>query len=258
MMPLFLYQFILLFFLIGICEFFRKNVKISFFLFTIFLICTSHLYIYKINNYNDYKAVWFTYTKLFLVLTSIYIGFFVRWNQNSLKNYQKIMIYSIFFLNILIALFLELMVKAEFYQLNIFSAFVLLLSLNEYKSINLSNDDSKDIEWNCIDKKYIIAYTLWNLSFVYSNFPGIILQHSIVLLSPILLSIFYAKKNNWLFYRSISLGLFLLFSIYMDSSSIDLVKSGKNFKIEQILAFSSFFFSLFLLSIKLKIFKLFR
>ena len=44
---------------------------------------------------------------------------------------------------------------------------------------------------------WIVGYTIWNITFVYDNYPYSVGRHIMVLLSPLLLSVVWIRSNSW-------------------------------------------------------------
>lgn len=116
-------------------------------------------------------------------------------------------IYAILFINIL-----EATVKDLFSGniMNGVAGLLLLFSMRGFKEIWVETGKPNDLSYN-LSTGWILAYTLWNLTFVTGNYLPSFGMHCAVLTSALIVGLQYPK--HWFQARAFTLGVYLVFAV---------------------------------------------
>jgi hypothetical protein len=111
--------------------------------------------------------------------------------------------------------------------LNAIAGILSIITLSKWKNIGPDQSKYKDMVWPAMTMFWIIAYDIWNFTFVYLNFPAHAAFHFMVLLActlPIL-----PKRGAWLQARVFTLGTWMMylftFEPFVDSHIVELPRN---------------------------------
>lgn len=152
--------------------------------------------------------IWFTWVKMFLVDIGLIWFSVFRLTNFSEKKIAKIGVYLILVANILEAVFLDILGNGIAHNLNAIAGIFLLLTLNKIDSITTTKDKYLDVSWRGMTMMWIFGYTIWNLTFVYLNFPQLFFENIAVL--AVSLFIAFVNRGRWLQTRALTLGVYLI------------------------------------------------
>jgi hypothetical protein len=79
-----------------------------------------------------------------------------------------------------------------------------------WKEIGPDNSKEKDMVWPKMTIFWIIAYDIWNIVYVYLNFPGSTSAQAMVILSCTIPALFI-KKGTWLQARAFTLAAWFMY-----------------------------------------------
>lgn len=207
----FLMWFVVLFILIGLNEFTRASKRASILMFMVLPAILSVVWI--IRGPNEITS-WFTWIKVYSALIGCLIYMVVRFTDYHIKHkWYLTLIPAILAINILEAVGREFqvgiagfngMVDGMYYisggwnYLNAISGILNILVICGWFGIHSTSSKRKDMIWPDQNLLYIIAYALWNISYVYSCAPGNALYSGVALnLAPIIPALFWAK-GTWM------------------------------------------------------------
>ncbi|MGC3834442.1 DUF5692 family protein [Moritella viscosa] len=88
--------------------------------------------------------------------------------------------------------------------LNAIGGILSIITLTGWLSIHADKSKERDMVWPAMTTFWIIAYDVWNIVFVYLNFPGSATAQLMVLISATLPALFI-KKGTWLQARAFTL-----------------------------------------------------
>lgn len=88
-----------------------------------------------------------------------------------------------------------------------------VLTITGWLGIRISNNQFKDMVWPDMQWFYVIAYCLWNMSYVYNCIPNRAFYAGVILLSLSLVAGLLTSKGVWLQHRAQILALFAMFSL---------------------------------------------
>lgn len=168
------------------------------------LICNNPnlliLCLFMIPFFKIKKLDWFSIAKfLTIIICAIVVYCYIGVYNELIHN----LIMILMTINIIEAIFKELEIIVT---CNSLVGILLILNIQHYK--NQKYETSYMVfpfNWN-----WIILYTLWNLSFVYSSKCTI--STAIILITPIILSLIYGHET-WIYHRTISLLVHLIMRV---------------------------------------------
>ena len=97
--------------------------------------------------------------------------------------------------------------------LNGIAGILSILTITGWVGIRVSNHRFKDMVWPDMQWFYIVAYCIWNLSYVYNCIPNRAFYAGVILLSLSLIAGLVTSKGVWLQHRAQILALFAMFSL---------------------------------------------
>jgi hypothetical protein len=172
-------------------------------------------------------VAWFRWLKLYSVVTACV--WFVALRYTKLGTYKFAVFVAAAFLgvNIFEAVAQDFSLGYLPNTLNAIAGILSVITLSKWKNIGPDNSKHKDMVWPAMTMFWIIAYDIWNFTFVYLNFPAHAAFHFMVLLSctlPIL-----PKRGAWLQARAFTLGIWMMylftFGSFVDSAIVELPRN---------------------------------
>jgi hypothetical protein len=88
-----------------------------------------------------------------------------------------------------------------------------IVTITGWVGIRVSNNKFKDMVWPDMHWFYIVAYCIWNVSYVYNCIPNRSFYAGVILLSLSLIAGLITSKGVWLQHRAQILALFAMFSL---------------------------------------------
>ncbi|SDZ15765.1 DUF5692 family protein [Tindallia californiensis] len=208
---------------IGINELLRMSKKIS---IGIFLVLPFIMTFYWISNDSEVVS-WFFWVKVYSALAGSLIYMVVRFTDYPVKHPgYLLLIPGILALNILEAVVREFqvvlagfhgMVDGAYYisggwnYVNAVAGIINILLLCGWVGIKRKERKNRvDMVWPDLGSMYIMAYALWNISYVYSCSPNNALYSGFALnLAPIIPAFFWAK-GTWMQNRAHTLSVWMI------------------------------------------------
>lgn len=154
---------------------------------------------------------WFKWIKVYSAVAGSVWFIFVRFTKIGVKKWSKMIVALILSANIIEAVVQDFSMGN---LPNIFNGIAGVLSIVTlfygWKEIGPDNSKEKDMIWEKMPLLWIIAYDVWNWTFVYLNFPGSASLQFIVILSSTIPAIFI-KKGIWLQARAFTLAAWFMY-----------------------------------------------
>ena len=192
--------------LIGLNELFRKSkyATIAFFVL-IPLFLTPMVWMQQDVTY------WFKWVKIYSVVFAVIWFTLIRYTSMGKYNWVKLVAALFLGINILEA------VSQDFsmgYAPNIMNGIAGLLNtvtlFYGWKQIGPDKSKTKDMVWPKMTIMWIIAYDIWNITYVYLNFPGSTSAQAMVILACTIPALFI-KKGTWLQARGFTLAAWFMY-----------------------------------------------
>ncbi|MEO8402656.1 MAG: DUF5692 family protein [Gammaproteobacteria bacterium] len=207
-MNLFFYAVGFLIFLLIAHQIVRHNRIIA---WLVFLICPFLLLPLAMQENSSY-FLWMKVYSVCLGASWLLACRYISWAQTKVALW---ILWGFFAVNILEGIVEGFLDKNLISNINSISGILLLLTLPLIKETYV--DDSKstrDLFWN-IPMMWIIGYSVWNWTFIYTIWPEFGLRHFVILLASLLISV----RNNklWLQSRAFILGIYLLIHFSYDT-----------------------------------------
>lgn len=190
---------------------------------------------------------WFPWVKAYSALAGV-IGFMALRYIKGLDKNKLMLMFPPFILaiNILEAVYMDfkcfnlngiqnglLMIGGPWNIINGIAGILNILAITGWFGIYISKDKSKDMIWPDQLWFWIIAYDLWNFSYIYNCISDRSFYVGLVLLLSCTIPAFFIKKGAWLQHRAQTLALYAMFSLTVPTfadSSMFAVKSSHNTK----------------------------
>jgi hypothetical protein len=152
---------------------------------------------------------WFRWVKLVSVILACVLLCLMRFTPIGGKAWARFAIMLVLAGNILEACAQDASSGEGWNWLNAAAGLLSVLSLTGWKRIAADASRERDIIWAGLDWPYVIAYTVWNWTFVYFNFPEYGFVHAAVLLAPIIMNA--RKGGTWGQTRAFTLATWMMF-----------------------------------------------
>lgn len=174
---------------------------------------------------------WFHWVKIYSVVSANI--FFIAFRHTKLhdKKWPKYIIYAFLSVNILEACIQDFTMGQISHILNGIAGLLLIFTLNDINTIEPDSESkSKDLAWD-IPFLWVVGYTIWNYTFVYSNFPAHAGNSVAVLGIPLAIAVW--KNKYWLQARAITLGVYLII-LFSFQNYLDTTYGTENWKTDNI------------------------
>lgn len=166
---------------------------------------------------------WFHWAKVYSVVIAA-IGFtLMRLTKLNESIAMKLFVPAILVINIIEAVVRDF----EFYAsssniwhiLNGLAGIFCLLAISGWKGIAAEKEDKQDLLWKDMTTYWIVAYSIWNLSYVWFCIPihsGYAFTHLLAAFIPA----FFIKKGTWIQARAYTLAIWMIY-LFTFTSFID-------------------------------------
>lgn len=208
-MHLFFYAVAFLIVLLTAHQILRRNQAIA---WVVFLICPFLLPLLLAEKDFSY-FLWMKMYSVCLGTSWLLACRYTAWAQNKTALW---ILWGIFALNILEAIVEGALDRTILSYVNCISGVLLLFTLPSVKEIRVDTHHStRDLLWD-IPMKWVIGYSIWNWTFIYTTWPEFGLRHLVILLASLLISV--RNTQLWIQSRAFILGVYLLIHFSYDSS----------------------------------------
>ncbi|MGZ5051722.1 MAG: DUF5692 family protein [Methylobacter sp.] len=153
----------------------------------------------------------FTWIKTYTLVISLFIVIATPRVSGKCQDYFKRLIHFILILNIAEAAIFD---AIGMLWINACVGLSLIATLNKISAISVEEHQGRryvafDLPW-C----WIVAYTVWDITFVYGHYPTHYFDHLAVLLAPVAIALIQGKRQTWFEARAITLTLYVITIIY--------------------------------------------
>ncbi|WED23794.1 DUF5692 family protein [Vibrio sp. JC009] len=154
---------------------------------------------------------WFKWVKLYSVVGAAALFTLVRFTRIGDMKWARFGAAAFLALNISEAVLQDFSMGNTANVLNAIGGILSIITLSGWARIHADSSKEKDMIWPEMTTFWIIAYDVWNIVFVYLNFPGSAANQAMVLIAATLPSLFI-KKGTWLQARAFTLaGAFMYY-----------------------------------------------
>ncbi|WP_255546890.1 MULTISPECIES: DUF5692 family protein [unclassified Moritella] len=147
---------------------------------------------------------WFKWVKLYSVVGAAALFTLIRFTKIGNMKWAKFGAAAFLAINISEAVMQDFSMGNTANVLNAIGGILSIITLSGWMSIQADKSKERDMVWPAMTTFWIIAYDVWNIVFVYLNFPGSATAQLMVLISATIPALFI-KKGTWLQARAFTL-----------------------------------------------------
>ena len=157
---------------------------------------------------------WFRWVKLYSAVAGAVFFTLMRFTGVWKKKWARITVAAILAINIAEA------VKQDFNTwmdvgstpngLNAIAGVLNIITISAWLTIHRDPEHPHDMLWPGMTKFWIIAYDVWNIAFVYLNFPNTVWNTVLIIVAPTITA-FYIREGTWLQARAYTLALYFMY-----------------------------------------------
>ena len=147
---------------------------------------------------------WFKWVKLYSVVGAAALFTLIRFTKVGDMKWARFGAAAFLAINISEAVLQDFSMGNIANILNAIGGILSIVTLAGWAKIHADKSKQKDMVWPAMTTFWIIAYDIWNIVFVYLNFPGSATAQAMVLIAATLPSLFI-KKGTWLQARAFTL-----------------------------------------------------
>lgn len=147
---------------------------------------------------------WFKWVKLYSVVGAAALFTLIRFTKVGNMKWAKFGAAAFLAINISEAVMQDFSMGNLANVLNAIGGILSIITLTGWLSIHADKSKEQDMVWPAMTTFWIIAYDVWNIVFVYLNFPGSATAQMMVLVAATLPALFI-KKGTWLQARAFTL-----------------------------------------------------
>ncbi len=147
---------------------------------------------------------WFKWVKLYSVVGAAALFTLIRFTKVGNMKWAKFGAAAFLAINISEAVMQDFSMGNMANVLNAIGGILSIITLSGWLSIHADKSKEQDMVWPAMTTFWIIAYDVWNIVFVYLNFPGSATAQMMVLVAATLPALFI-KKGTWLQARAFTL-----------------------------------------------------
>ncbi len=147
---------------------------------------------------------WFKWVKLYSVVGAAALFTLIRFTKIGDMKWARFGAAAFLAINISEAVLQDFSMGNVANVLNAIGGLFSIITLAGWAKIHADKSKQKDMIWPAMTTFWIIAYDIWNIVFVYLNFPGSATAQAMVLIAATLPSLFI-KKGTWLQARAFTL-----------------------------------------------------
>lgn len=152
----------------------------------------------------------FRWTKLYSAVVGCVFFTLFRFNGLDRHHWAKVAVALILAVNILEACTQDFTSGSLPIVLNGVAGLLNILTISRWLGIQRDTSPPHDMLWPGMTVAWIVAYDIWNITFVYLNFPNTVLFTAMILLAPTLAAMF-VKKGTWMQARAYALGIYMIY-----------------------------------------------
>ena len=188
----------------------------------------------------------FQWIKMYSVILGVGVILLYKSSKKIPAKWLKHTIYLVFALNIAEAVIVDFLQNSMINYINAITGIILILTLTSATSLHVTKKNG--LLWDGMTFFWIIGYTLWNMGFVYLNYPGLFAIHTTILIVALYYGFYY--PGTWLQARAFTLATyFVVLTFLLTYTNITpLLTMTKNNSVAAIIVLTSFIYSIKLLA----------
>lgn len=187
----------------------RKNKIIAFAIFAFLPIILTPLWI------SIFSGGVFVWLKIYsLIIGALWI-LLLRFTKLRKKRWAFWVMWGLLIINILEATITDSLTIHLANYLNVLAGLLLILTLDPLTKICIKKKEFNDLLWPSLSFKWIIGYSIWNITFVYLNFPETTFRHVVLLAIPLIIAYYF--KGAWIQTRAFTLAIYFMFAFSFPS-----------------------------------------
>lgn len=153
---------------------------------------------------------WFRWVKLYSAVAGSFLFMLYRFHGFDKYKWMKYAIAGILAINIIEAVIQDLSTGQTPNLINGIAGILNIITISHFMGIKRDQSKPHDMLWPGMTVFWILAYDVWNIVFVYLNFPNTVYNSIAVLVAPTLAAIFI-KKGTWLQARANTLSIYMIY-----------------------------------------------
>jgi hypothetical protein len=153
---------------------------------------------------------WFRWAKLYSSILGAAVFTLFRFNSLHRYSWIKVAVAAILAVNIFEAVSQDFESGALPNILNAIAGVLNIITISRWMGIKRDERHPHDMLWPGMTMAWIIAYDIWNITFVYLNFPNTVLFTTAILLAPTLAAAF-VRPGSWLQARAYTLAIYMMY-----------------------------------------------
>lgn len=153
---------------------------------------------------------WFRWIKLYSAVAGGVFFTIFRFNGIDTKTWAKFVVMMILGINIAEAVLQDFTQPNTANIINAIAGVLCMITMSRWMGIKKDEQKPHDMLWPGMTTLWILAYDIWNITFVYINFPNTVALSFIVLLAPTIAAI-WIKKGTYLQARAYTLAIYMMY-----------------------------------------------
>lgn len=153
---------------------------------------------------------WFRWIKLYSAVAGSVFTMIFRFHNIDGKTWAKFVVMLILAINIAEAVLQDFSQPDLPNLINGIAGVLCMITISRWKGVKRDEQKPHDMLWPGMTTFWILAYDIWNITFVYINFPNTVAFSFIVLLAPTVAAI-WIKKGTYLQARAFTLAIYMMY-----------------------------------------------
>ncbi|PZU07758.1 DUF5692 family protein [Sphingomonas sp.] len=182
----------------------RRSRLAAYTLFLVFPVILLPLWLHS-----DFDTI-FRWVKLYSSIAGAALFTLFRFNGLHRYNWVKSLVALVLAVNIAEAVSQDVASGALANLLNAAAGILNIVTIHRWLGIRRDDESPHDMLWPGMTVGWIIAYDIWNITFVYLNFPNTVLFTAAIVIAPTLAAIF-VKKGTWMQARAYTLAIYMMY-----------------------------------------------
>lgn len=183
----------------------RKNKYLAFGIFAFLPIVLTPLWI------SIFSGSVFVWVKIYSLIVGALWILLLRFTSIKNQRWGYWVMWSLLLVNILEAIITDAFANNFLNYLNLISGLLLVLTIDPVTKVYIDKKSkSKDLLWPSLSFSWLVGYSIWNLTFVYLNFPEIVLRHVVLLAIPLVVAYYF--RGSWIQTRAFTLAAYFMFA----------------------------------------------
>ncbi len=153
---------------------------------------------------------WFRWVKLYSVLAMSLIIMYFRFHGGNKYNFVKIVIAGLLAINIAEAVAQDFTTHQVLNLINGIAGILNILTIAHILGMKKDTSTPHDMLWPGMTIFWILAYDIWNVTFVYINYPNTVFNTIAILAAPTIAAI-WIKRGTYMQARANTLSIYMMY-----------------------------------------------